>query len=132
MITRKEIDEAIQEVEEQMSNYNDCQKLATFLTLKDLLYPKYRQYIETVTETVVEYEGATEFSNIVNGKVADEVWQVIDELMEAIKWLYPRIYNQVIEKIKNIQGKDKTLLFFLSKTLTLQFFCVNIIVLFTQ
>lgn len=102
MITRNEIDEAIQEVEEQMSNYNDCQKLATFLTLKDLLYPKYRQYIETVTETVVEYEGATEFSSIVNGKVADEVWQVIDELMEAIKWLYPRIYNQVIEKIKNI------------------------------
>lgn len=115
MITRKEIDEAIQEVEEQMSNYNDCQKLATFLTLKDLLYPKYRQYIETVTETVVEYEGATEFSNIVNGKVADEVWQVIDELMEAIKWLYPRIYNQVIEKIKNIQSREKSLLFLFEK-----------------
>ena len=102
MITQKEIDEAIQEVEEQMSNYNDCQKLATFLTLEDLLYPKYRQYVKTGTETVIEYEGATEFSNIVNGKVADEVWQVFDELMEAFEWLYPRIYNQVIEKIKNI------------------------------
>ena len=102
MITRKEIDEAIQEVAEEMQNYNDCQKLATFLTLKNLLYPKYRQYIETVTETVVDYEGASEFSSVVNGKVAVDVWQVIEELMEAIKWLYPRIYNQVIEKIKNI------------------------------
>ena len=102
MITRKEIDEAIQEVAEEMQNYNDCQKLATFLTLKNLLYPKYRQYIETVTETVVDYEGVSEFSSVVNGKVAVDVWQVIEELMEAIKWLYPRIYNQVIEKIKNI------------------------------
>lgn len=102
MITQKEIDEAINEVAEEMQNYNDCQKLATFLTLKDLLYPKYRQYIETVTETVVDYEGASEFSSVVNGKVAVDVWQVIEELMEAMKWLYPRIYNQVIEKIKNI------------------------------
>ena len=102
MITRNEIAEAIQEVEEQMSNYNDGQKLATFLTLKDLLYPKYRQYIETVTETVIEYEGATEFSNIVNGKVAVDVWAGIDELMEAGKYLQPRIYQQVINRIKNI------------------------------
>lgn len=102
MITQKEIDEAINEVAEEMQNYNDCQKLATFLTLKDLLYPKYRQYIETVTETVVDYEGASEFSSVVNGKVAVDVWQVVEELMEAMKWLYPRIYNQVIEKIKNI------------------------------
>lgn len=102
MITQKEIDEAINEVAEEMQNYNDCQKLATFLTLKDLLYPKYRQYIETVTETVVDFEGASEFSSVVNGKVAVDVWQVIEELMEAMKWLYPRIYNQVIEKIKNI------------------------------
>lgn len=102
MITQKEIDEAINEVAEEMQNYNDCQKLATFLTLKDLLYPKYRQYIETVTETVVEYEGASDFSSVVNGKVAVDAWQVIEELMEAMKWLYPRIYNQVIEKIKNI------------------------------
>ena len=102
MITQKEIDEAINEVAEEMQNYNDCQKLATFLTLKDLLYPKYRQYIETVTETVVDFEGASEFSSVVNGKVAVDVWQVIEELMEAIKWLYPRIYNQVIEKIKKI------------------------------
>lgn len=102
MITQKEIDEAINEVTEEMQNYNDCQKLATFLTLKDLLYPKYRQYIETVTETVVDYKGASEFSSVVNGKVAVDVWQVIEELMEAMKWLYPRIYNQVIEKIKNI------------------------------
>lgn len=102
MITQKEIDEAIKEVAEEMQNYNDCQKLATFLTLKDLLYPKYRQYIETVTETVVDYEGASEFSSVVNGKVAVDVWRVIEELMEAMKWLYPRIYNQVIEKIKNI------------------------------
>ena len=102
MITQKEIDEAINEVAEEMQNYNDCQKLATFLTLKDLLYPKYKQHIETVTETVVDYEGASEFSSVVNGKVAVDVWQVIEELMEAMKWLYPRIYNQVIEKIKNI------------------------------
>ena len=102
MITQKEIDEAINEVAEEMQNYNDCQKLATFLILKDLLYPKYRQYIETVTETVVDFEGASEFSSVVNGKVAVDVWQVIEELMEAMKWLYPRIYNQVIEKIKNI------------------------------
>lgn len=102
MITRNEIDEAIAEVEETMRNYNDCQKLATFLTLKDLLYTKRKQYIETVTETVVEYEGATEFSDVVNGKVAADVWAVIDELMEAVKYLQPRIYQQVINRIKNI------------------------------
>ncbi len=102
MITRKELDEAIKEIEETMKNHTDCQKLATFYVLKEHLYGRQKQYIETVTETVVEYEGATEFSDIVNGKNAIEVWKVMEELMDAVKWLQPRIYNQVIERINNI------------------------------
>ena len=36
------------------------------------------------------------------GKIAVDVWAVIDELMETVKYLQPRIYQQVINRIKNI------------------------------
>lgn len=111
MITEQDLQEAIAECQGQRNpNANTCIKLAAFLTIQKELYgnqeqespvpeiPKY-SYAAKPLEKIIEYEGNSEFSQIINGKSEYEVFLVIDELMEMLKLLYPKIYNSVMRKL---------------------------------
>lgn len=111
MITEQDLQEAIAECQGQRNpNANTCIKLAAFLTIRKELYgnqeqrisipeiPKY-SYATEPSEKIIEYEGNSEFSQIINGKSEHEVFLVVDELMEMLKLLYPKIYNSVIRKL---------------------------------
>ena len=84
-------------------------KLAAVLTRKDYLYPQesYQQYsysespIEQV-ETYIQTNGDSEFLKAVDGRKADKVWKLIDELVEAVKILHPRMYTTFIDKVQDL------------------------------
>lgn len=43
-------------------------------------------------------EGESEFLRTINGKDSTEVWSVMDELMETLKVVQPRVYSSVLRK----------------------------------
>lgn len=38
----------------------------------------------------------------VNGKPGDAVWKIMDELMDAVKMLHPRMYESVLKKLNDL------------------------------
>ena len=59
------------------------------------------QPIEQV-EKYIETTGDSEFLKAVDGRKADKVWKLIDELVEAVKILHPRMYTTFIDKVQDL------------------------------
>lgn len=53
-------------------------------------------------ETIVETNGDSEFLKAVDGRKAERVWKLINELVEAVKILHPRMYSTFIDKIQDL------------------------------
>lgn len=110
MITEQDLDEAIAKCqgEEQPTN-NTCIRMAAFLTIKDHLYPQrseqnaaysYSDGTEKPIEnTMVNYNSDSEFFQAANGMELDSVFAIVDELMETLQIVNPRLYAGVIRKI---------------------------------
>ena len=43
-----------------------------------------------------------EFLRAVDGRKAEKVWKLIDELVEAVKILHPRMYTTFIDKVQDL------------------------------
>ena len=110
MITERDLDEAIAKCQGESNPTNStCIKLAAFLTIKDYLYPQelYQQYSYSAppmeqVETYIQTNGDSEFLKAVDGRKADKVWKLIDELVEAVKILHPRMYTTFIDKVQDL------------------------------
>ena len=102
MFSKSELINAIDELEHAPATYQNAEKLAVFYLLYDHLYIQKEPInrIEPVKEvTINRYEGS-EFYEVISGKEAAHVWQVIDELMATIQMLQPKLYQATIEKIR--------------------------------
>ena len=53
-------------------------------------------------ETYIETNGDSEFLKAVNGKKAYRVLKLMDELVEAVKNLHPRMYTTFIDKVQDL------------------------------
>ena len=53
-------------------------------------------------ETYIETSGDSEFLKAVDGRKAEKVWKLIDELVEAVKILHPRMYTTFIDKVQDL------------------------------
>ena len=42
----------------------------------------------------------SEFARVVDGRKPDDVWPVIDELMETLRKMQPRLYYMVLDKLQ--------------------------------
>ena len=111
MITERDLDEAIAKCQGESNPTNStCMKLAAFLTIKDYLYPRYEepypQYSYSAepeqVETTVNYNSDAEFFQLANGMEYDKVWKLVDELVEAVKILHPRMYTTFIDKVQDL------------------------------
>ena len=110
MITERDLDEAIEKCQCEVNPTNStCIKLAAFLTLKDYLYPQesYQQYSYSAqsmeqVETYIETTGDSEFLKAVDGRKSDKVLKLVDELVEAVKILHPRMYTTFIDKVQDL------------------------------
>lgn len=102
MFSKNEILDAIDDLEEAPATYQNAEKLATFYSLYDHLFvtkePMNR--IESIQEVIIGKYGDSEFMRTIEGKKAEAVWSVMDELLQTIQMLQPRLYNATIEKLK--------------------------------
>lgn len=107
MITESDLQAAIAECEGQRNpTSSTCIKLAAFYTIRDHLYPK-----EKAEEPVfysrsagpVGWSSDTEFGQFVADHNINDILPVMDELMDTIQVLYPRLYAGVIRKLDDIK-----------------------------
>ena len=117
MITEKEIAQAIEECLRDPVTGNKRAVLADLIIIQDYLFgePTLAQEapqqmpmqsysappIEQV-ETYIETTGDSEFLKAVDGRKADKAWKLIDELVEAVKILHPRMYTTFIDKVQDL------------------------------
>ena len=104
MISDRDLEQAIAEcVGERNPDVNTCLKLASFYIIRDHLYPEPKEDFSfappAVSESYVDYKGKSEFMQVVEGRPASEVWAIIDELMDTLAIIYPRLYEGVMRKL---------------------------------
>ena len=115
MITEKEIAQAIEECMREPVTGNKRAVLADLIIIQDYLFgePMQAQEVTQPTqsysappteqvETYIETNGDSEFLKAVDGRKADKVWKLMDELVEAVKILHPRMYTTLIDKVQDL------------------------------
>lgn len=117
MITEKDLQEAIAECQGQRNpNASTCIKLAAFLTIQKEMFgePLQKETVQNEPvkpysyqsadniERIVDYPVDTEFGKLIDGQIAADVWEVMQELMDALKITNPKLYNFAIRKLEQI------------------------------
>ena len=108
MITKRDLQQAIAECQGGRNpNASTCAKLASFYTIMDHMeepsedpVPKY-SYDPGPTDTVQRL-GNTEFLETIQDKKTDSVLLAMDELMDTLKVISPRLYNGMMRKLKEV------------------------------
>lgn len=115
MIAEIDLQEAIAECQGQRNpNANTCIKLAAYLIIQRELYgnpeqlptlPPVSDYSYAAApnkevETTIYIDSDSELAQAANGKDADKVWAVMDELMAVLSATQPRLYAGVLRKIE--------------------------------
>lgn len=103
MITERELHEAIAECQGQRNpNANTCMKLASYYTILDHIREVQTYSFDTEPTEQVRYNSGSEFSDLVRGKDYAQVLSVMDELMETISLLIPKLYRATMEKLRDL------------------------------
>lgn len=111
MITERDLLEAIAECQGQRNpNANTCIKLAAFYTILDHIRGKESEkpisqpmysFEAAPPKDVISVVGDSEFSKEIDGLSSDVVWPIMDELMETLSVINPRLYNGVMRRIRD-------------------------------
>ena len=110
LITKHDLDEAIAECQGQRNpNANTCIKLASFYIIRRELFEEEKEdnqfsqpmFSYSSGEHIGKY-GDSEFLEVVEGKPTENVMMIMDELMDSMKVLQPRIYDSVMRKVSGL------------------------------
>lgn len=107
MITEHDLQEAIAECQGKLNpNANTCMMLASFLTIKDHMFPEeekpqysYDAEPRTVSVDTIGYISESDFGRAVNGKNVEDVMVLMDEVMDVVQVINPRLYNSIMDRI---------------------------------
>ncbi len=95
MISKDEIDRTIEELLNQGASYAVCEKLACLYTVRDHL-------IDKPSESSIFCEcSGSEFNEAVSGKDIRSVLDILSEHLCAVKCVFPKEYDAVINRLKN-------------------------------
>lgn len=113
MITEKEVSQAIQECLREPITGAKRSALADLIIINGYLFGDHPKEGEPATmvsysqapapvdpaDEVIVTSGGSEFLDAVDGRRPDRVWRLMDEFVEAVKILHPKMYNSFIDKI---------------------------------
>lgn len=109
MITERDLQEAIAECEGQRNpTSSTCLKLAAFYTIRDKMYPNKEDH---EAEKIPQYSYArsprsdsadTEFRRMADRINYDDLIDIMDELMDAVHVMIPKLYDGVMRKMSEI------------------------------
>lgn len=103
MVTKKELQEAIDELESEKSSYDKCAILAALYSLKDRYYPD-KSYSLPISvqaypqKRTIKSDKSSEFLKAVDGKSLEDILPNIDELLSAVKVLQPQLYEAFLRR----------------------------------
>ena len=107
MITRRDLQEAIAECQGQRNpNANTCIKLAAFLTIQQALYGEEKEAIQQPSYSylpdpgLIENQSDSEFARLIDGRRQEEIWPLMDEMMDTIHAIHPRLYAAVMDRLR--------------------------------
>ena len=110
MITEQDLQEAIAECQGQRNpNANTCIKLAAFLTIRRELFgeekdaerlPGYSYAMQTESEPMIINESDSDFAKAIDGRRQEEIWPLMDEMMDTIHAIHPRLYMAVMDRLR--------------------------------
>ena len=104
MYSKVELHAAIEELLSGKHSIQNCEKLASIYTILDHLYPDNNIDKGYSFDNGVDVFGAygnSEFLRLIEAKKIEDVMPVIDELVETIQVLNPRLYASFIRKLEN-------------------------------
>ena len=114
MYTKYELLDGISELLEGKHSVQNCEKLAAIYTVLDHLYPEnaekmalnsqnmgysYDNKVETENNSVVGRYGNSEFLQAVAGEDLKSVFLLLNELMDAVAVLMPKLYNNFMHRL---------------------------------
>lgn len=110
MITEQDLQEAIAECQGQRNpNASTCIKLAAFYTIRRELFGEgkdagplsgYSYAMQTEPEPIILNDSGSEFAEAINGRPQAEIWPLMDEMMDTIHAIHPRLYRAVLERLR--------------------------------
>lgn len=98
MISVDELDRAILEHESRDTSYANCERLAWLYIVRDHL-----NGVPSRQPVPVDADGESDFLKAVHGRDSVHVWAVLDELMETLGVVNPRLYAAVLRKIEAVE-----------------------------
>lgn len=96
MISIEEIERTISELESRDTSFANCEKLANLYVVRDHL-KEYQQSTDTISAF-----GSSEFLQAVKGKDSLKLLEIMDDLMQTLSVMYPKVYESVLREIDNI------------------------------
>ena len=110
MITQADLEQAISECQGQRNpNASTCIKLAAFYTIKRELFgeekyveqlPGYSYAAQTESEPMIMNDSDSDFARAIDGRPQKEIWPLLDEMMETIQAIHPRLYVAVMDRLR--------------------------------
>lgn len=102
MITEHDLESAIAECRGARNpNASTCIKLAAYYILMDHLYPDEPDVMTGYSHAPGPvYDSGSEFSEAVSRISAQDAFSVMDELMDALRVLNPRLYDSAMQKLR--------------------------------
>lgn len=100
MIDRELLLDAIDECEVEPLTSSNIQRLANLYTIYNHHYSQPTR--NQKTEKVIVTSGTSDFLKSVDGKSADDVLNIIDELVETIQIIQPALYYGLIKRIQEL------------------------------
>lgn len=107
MFTQAELEDAVNELTSGKHSIQNCEKLAAVYIVLDHLYGE-KPLIDmgysndNKIESEVGLYGNSKFLKTIAGRSSKDAWLLMDELIEAITVLNPRLMNSFYEKLNNI------------------------------
>lgn len=97
MINPDELDKEILMLEKKDTTYANCERLAWLYIVRDHVTGQ-----QQAQPTPLDISGDSEFLQAVDGKNSVAVFAVIDDLMDTLKSVNPKVYATILNKILNL------------------------------
>ena len=105
MITKHDLETAIAECQgKQNPDSKTCMMLAAFYTIRREMFGEEKEaehysFAPAPVRNIVEINSDSEFARAINGMDLDEFYSIMNELMETIQIIQPRLYDAVMMKL---------------------------------
>lgn len=100
MITLREVQQSLDELEELPHNWETAKQLAVMLVLRDHLGGEEPAVSRDASPAEPQIPADSEFLQLALGGDPVRVWAVLDELMMTLEAMQPRIYAGVMRRLR--------------------------------